>query len=627
MIRSRFLTLLLLSGALSATQASAQNSRPAVIPTLREWTGGSGEYRLPNNLTILVELDKLSLVAPIAKTLGQEIRDLTGIRPTTQSTPQRNFHGIYLRLDPKLEVLGNEGYELNIGHNIELVARTETGLFYGTRTILQMLVLDRGHRSLPCGSSRDWPDYHERGFMLDVGRKFFDIKYLRQYVKFMSWYKLNDLQIHLNDNAANDYSGFRLKSEKYPDLANKDGAYSRKQISDLQDLAAQYHVQITPEIDAPAHARAFTKIRPDLGSSKLPKDHLDLTNPNTQKFMNGIWEEFIPWFRGPYVHIGADEYNGGPGSAPYYKGFINATASTIRSLGKKVRMWGGLKMAGGSAGVDRDIVVSLWYPGYQDPIESVNDGYKIINTHDGYLYIVPFAGYYYQYLNTKYLYESWKPTVFGSEKLPDYDPRVLGGMFAVWNDKAAYPYGFEDVHELVKPAMPTLGEVLWAGHPKSARSYDRFAKDFQNLGDGPGVKIAAPPVIRRSGDLLFGKVCQASENTGGNFGAQNLVDGRAPTRWIASSKKAQWVSINLGSPQSISSVSLNWVPDCFASEYKISVSDDGIAWVVVYETHTGRGGSELVKFDRKPCKYIRLDCLKKAGKDGAFSLFSLEAMP
>lgn len=77
---------------------------------------------------------------------------------------------------------------------------------------------------MPKGVARDWPQYPSRGFMLDVGRKFFTMDFLRQYVKILSFYKLNEFQIHLNDNGFvqffdNDwnktYAAFRLESERF----------------------------------------------------------------------------------------------------------------------------------------------------------------------------------------------------------------------------------------------------------------------------------------------------------------------------------------------------------------------------------------------------------------------------
>lgn len=76
--------------------------------------------------------------------------------------------------------------------------------------------------NIPKGQTRDYPLYEVRGFILDVGRKTFTMDYLQQVVKEMSWYKMNDFQVHLNDNLIGlenvkdpmkAYSGFRLESD------------------------------------------------------------------------------------------------------------------------------------------------------------------------------------------------------------------------------------------------------------------------------------------------------------------------------------------------------------------------------------------------------------------------------
>ena len=81
---------------------------------------------------------------------------------------------------------------------MEIAATTATGAFWATRTILQMT--ETGGVGLPQGTIRDWPDYAMRGFMLDCGRKYIPIEFLREYVEFMAYYKMNTFQIHLNDN-------------------------------------------------------------------------------------------------------------------------------------------------------------------------------------------------------------------------------------------------------------------------------------------------------------------------------------------------------------------------------------------------------------------------------------------
>ena len=57
----------------------------------------------------------------------------------------------------------------------------------------------------------DVPVYELRGFMVDVARKFMPIDYLNDLVKVMAYYKMNALQVHLNDNGFRQFFGNALR--------------------------------------------------------------------------------------------------------------------------------------------------------------------------------------------------------------------------------------------------------------------------------------------------------------------------------------------------------------------------------------------------------------------------------
>ncbi len=99
----------------------------------------------------------------------------------------------------------------------------------------------------------------------------------------MSYYKMNDFHIHLNDNGFkaffNDnwdstYAAFRLESKTYPATDIKGWALYKKEFIDLQLLAQRYGVTIIPEIDVPAHSLAFSRAVPGIGSVRYGQDHL-----------------------------------------------------------------------------------------------------------------------------------------------------------------------------------------------------------------------------------------------------------------------------------------------------------------------------------------------------------------
>ena len=144
-----------------------------------------------------------------------------------------------------------------------------------------------------------------RGLSLDVGRKFFPLDYVDDLVKVLSYYKLNSLRLHLNDNGfpyyfANDwdktYAAFRMESDTFPGLTSRDGYYTKQQMRDLQRTSAGDMVEIVPEIDIPAHALAFARYR-GIGSKEFGEDHLDLFNPATMPFLDSLFHEYLGGIR------------------------------------------------------------------------------------------------------------------------------------------------------------------------------------------------------------------------------------------------------------------------------------------------------------------------------------------
>ncbi|TMC21364.1 MAG: glycoside hydrolase [Chloroflexi bacterium] len=486
-------------GALLLAPQLVPNPAPKVIPSLREWQGRTGFFTLSPTSRIVTDPSYTTQLESTAKVFQDDLFSMTGYTfpiVTTISPGAGDFFLTLNNLDPSI---GSEGYLFQVDDTVVISAHSRTGVFYGTRTALQILLQDITKSHIPKGIARDYPQYAERGFMLDAGRKFFSIHFLEDYVKFMAWYKMNDFHIHLNDNALgggdspdwmHSYAAFRLNSSRFPGLAAKDGSYTRQDIRALQDIANAYGVTITPEIDVPAHALAFTQYRPDLASPNFSKEFLDLNNPATYTFMNNIWDEFLPWFDAKQVDIGADEYS--PSASDQYMRFINTYDAYLRSRGKTMRMWGTLTKMQSSVKVNTDIVLDDWNNGWANPVDMANEGFSIINANDNLLYIVPKAGYYHDYLDTQMLYEQWEPNIFSLSdpglNLQPGGPHLLGGMFSDWNDRLGSNISDADVHARVKPAMQTLSQKLWSA-ATAGISYDQFQQLAHIIGEAPGTHL------------------------------------------------------------------------------------------------------------------------------------------
>ncbi len=485
----------------STSMFAAREDAPKVIPALQQWKGGKGKFVLSQEGRIVVPVvgDTASLL-PVARILSADLKDMTG-RSFVAMHAKVRAGDIVLSLVKPDEKLGTEGYTMNITKNISIAAPMAKGAFWGTRTLLQIASTQDG--VFPRGTAVDYPDYPNRGFMLDVGRKFFTMDFLRQYVKMLSFYKLNEFQIHLNDNGFpayfnNDwdqtYAAFRLQSERFPGLTAKDGSYSKAEFVELQHMAAAYGINIIPEIDFPAHSLSFVHYKPEIGSDKYGRDHLDLYHPETYKFLDSLLDEYLsgenPTFIGPAVHIGTDEYDAR--EAERFRWFTDRYLKLINSYGKEPRMWGSLRWLKCETPVtSENVTINAWSYDWIDPNASLRDGYKLINTCDAYLYIVPAAGYYYNFLNTKWLYENWRVgKVNAREELPEHTLGLLGGMFAVWNDHCGNGITEQDVHFRAFPAAQVMAEKMWRGK-NEAVSFEDFETLCKRMPEGPGINLLA----------------------------------------------------------------------------------------------------------------------------------------
>ena len=512
------------------------NPKPFVVPELKTWSGAEGQTALSGRIVV-----KNAKLKAVAAALAADYKEMFGKELTIVNGATKGGD-VVLSLK-KNKALGDEGYTMNVGSAVEITAATERGAFWATRTLLQIAEQHKDG-NLPKGKTTDVPEYKLRGFMIDCGRKFIPMSYLRDLAKIMAYYKMNTLQVHLNDNGFRQYFGgdwnktqaaFRLECDTYPGLTAKDGSYSKQEFIDFQKLAEQNGVEVIPEIDAPAHSLAFTQYKNEIGSKEYGMDHLDLFNPETYKFMDGLWKEYIggknPVFIGKRVHIGTDEYsNAKKDVVEKFREFTDHYIKYVESFGKQAVVWGALTHANGDTKVkNKGVLMDIWYNGYADPVEMKKQGYKLVRIPDGLVYIVPAAGYYYDYLNCQYLYEHWTPAVIGNKTFEENDPMIEGGMFAVWNDHAGNGISTKDVHHRVYPALQTLAVKCWTGKDTKL-PYAEFDSKRAELSEAPGVnelgRLGKPgSVVLEKATVNAGETLNAEE-IGYNYAVTFTVDGK-----------------------------------------------------------------------------------------------------
>ncbi len=493
---------------LKAPSSPEGNPKPRVIPEILQWQGDTGSYRLGDTVTLLCPDKKL------AQEIAADLQDILG-RKVQLAAPGEKAD-IALSLD-KGGNLGKEGYRLTVTpEGIAIAASTRTGQYWGTRTLLQLL--RQNASEVPCGVAVDFPRYPVRGFMLDIARTPYPLSYLKDVIRTMAWYKMNDLHLVINNNYIfhehyvdkgrdpfkESYAAFRLESgmkgANGQPLTAQDLFYTKKEFAELVRYARERGVQIVPEFDTPGHALSFTRLRPDLiyqgpmNHEKRRCEMLDAANPETVRFVTKVFDEYMmkdPKLGRPVfadcsvVHVGADEFYG---DKEDYRHFADAVLKHALKRGYTPRIWGSLSAKRGSTPVvSKGVQMNLWSAGWMKAQEAVDLGYDVINTNDGALYIVPFANYYRMDRNHQGLYNNWIPNRIGNETLPAGHPQLLGATFAIWNDETDLMhsgYAPYDIWGILSGSIDVLSQKMW-GKAQAPDSFEQHRELVKTIGNAP----------------------------------------------------------------------------------------------------------------------------------------------
>lgn len=102
------------------------------------------------------------------------------------------------------------------------------------------------------------------------------------------------------------------------------------------------------------------------------------------------------------------------------------------------------------------------------------------------------------------------------------------------------------------------------------------------------------------------------------------TDGILSTKWISSGDEAEWISIDLESPQTIGNIRLVWDNDNYATNYTILVSKDNKKWSQIHKELSGDGATDNIDFTaQKDIRYIKIKCDKSASDKG-YALSNIE---
>lgn len=271
MIKRFFLAALLCTSVLGTFAADAVYNN--VVPLPQSITMQKGDAFVLSASTPIVYTGTDAKMRQNADFLSDYVEQLTGIRMAVSAQKVKKTPSIVLVIDPKIE--GKEAYRLTVtAKQITISGSTAAGVFYGIQTLRKSLpVLDKSEDiTMPAAVISDAPRFGYRGMMLDSGRHFWPVSFVKKFIDIMALHNMNTFHWHLSED-----QGWRIEIKKYPLLTQigskrkctvlghnsaiddgtpYEGFYTQDEAREIVKYAADRNITVIPEIDMPGHMLA-----------------------------------------------------------------------------------------------------------------------------------------------------------------------------------------------------------------------------------------------------------------------------------------------------------------------------------------------------------------------------------
>ena len=377
------------------------DTKPSLVPWPQKITFNTGVF-VPKKMIELVSKAHQKEVQSLIETFTQDLTESGYIVSNNQKNTGSSKSYIYLNLTDDT-TLKEEAYNLKVDSDITIIASSVTGLFWGTRTALQLLSEGYG-ASVSKMDIEDKPMLEYRGLLIDNARSFHSLEFHLKTIKQLSYYKMNKYQIHFSD-----HESYTLPSDIFPDLPTNGRHFSKEDVRQLQEVAKKYHVEIVPEIDVPGHSGALTTAIPELKCTDTKGNTLKLCigKESTYQTLKELFSEVTEMFPGEYWHLGADEVNypdldvvectackarmeaqNFTTGLELYHYFINEMYDFVKEDKREMFVWEGFDPAAKPV-INKEIIVCPFDIKHEGrmPDDYMNKGFRILNTSWTPLYI------------------------------------------------------------------------------------------------------------------------------------------------------------------------------------------------------------------------------------------------
>jgi hypothetical protein len=241
-----------------------------------------------------------------------------------------------------------QGYALEIdASGIRLSAGDRHGLRHGEQTLAALR--EQGGARLPGLRIRDWPDFAERGYMLDVSRdRVPTMASLRALVDLLARLRINQLQLYTEHTFA-----YRAHERVWRDAS----PLTHDEIRALDACCAAHGIELVPNQNSFGHMERWLRHEPYRALAELPERRgarvPSCLAPDAAgaAFVIELYRELLPCFASRRINIGCDEtFELGQGRSRercerlgrerVYLEFVSRLCAWLHERGRQVQLWG-----------------------------------------------------------------------------------------------------------------------------------------------------------------------------------------------------------------------------------------------------------------------------------------------
>ena len=509
---------------LACAPKSVRTGDWSVLPKPQEivLTPNSAPFVLDKSVRICYADPSLETAAGL---LASDLSRATGHRYKVQRVKGKADAGmqtIVLQVDPEAGKHLSSGrragaYRMEVtSGDVTLCGATLEGVLNGCRTLVKALPEADGEASFPAwpaATVRDWPYFGYRGFMLDVSRHFFDAATVKEVIDILAFHNLNVFHWHLTDD-----QGWRIPIDAFPELTRKgawragsplpetpedgehhdgvpvSGCYTKEEIREVVQYAADRGITVIPEIDLPGHMMAALAAYPELGCTGGPyevatrygvlDDVLCAGKESTMGFIKTVLTEVMDLFPSEYIHLGGDECpkvrweqcpdcqakirelglkdaDGKSKENRLQSWLMDEAGKFLAAHGRKMIAWNDVLCDWGDKVCGTPDPTGTIIAGWMRPSSTriaAQEGYKAIFCPCGYLY---FSAKEFNALPVQEALERVydMPSLFEGLTEAEAD-RILGMQACIWAERVADK---TDLEWKLLPRLAALSELAWCG--------------------------------------------------------------------------------------------------------------------------------------------------------------------